>query len=546
MKLNYFSLGSVVVAGMIAAMLSGTAFAHGNSKTRFVAPSGSDDSDCTVAANPCRTIMHAIRVSSKADKVMLAEGRYEFDPAESILLASDLIEVHGGFSLANGFLTRDVENSQTYVIGVDARYRERLAERGINIVQDRKGLTASRDYDAQINALASAPQAIPCSTGFIGPFECNGLDLLGLKQLSTFSSNPSSGNDIWGHVDLNNGREYALIGLRNALSVVDVTRPRRPREVGSITGPSTTWRDVKTYQFFDEAEGRWKAYAYVTADAVNQGLWVIDLSGLPFSISLVNTYDEFSSAHNIYISNVDYATGQALPGLTPYVYILGSNRNGGAFRTLDISDPVNPVEVTPPPGNARYVHDATSLTITDARTSQCAPGHNPCELFIDFNESTVDIWDTTDKNNPFRISSTPYSGASYTHSGWWSQDKNFIFIQDELDEANRGFNTTLYTLDIMDLTNPFVSNTWTGPTRAIDHNGFTLGNKYYMSNYRRGLTILDVSNPNAPVETAFFDTYPDSNGTSFNGAWGVFPYLPSGKILVSDIERGLVILRETP
>ena len=65
-----------------------------------------------------------------------------------------------------------------------------------------------------------------------------------------------------------------------------------------------------------------------------------------------------------------------------------------------------------------------------------------------------------------------------------------------------------------------------------------------MSNYRRGLTILDISNPAEPTEIAFFDTYPNSDSASFNGAWGVFPYLPSGKLLVSDIETGLFILRE--
>jgi choice-of-anchor B domain-containing protein len=534
-----------VATALSVVLACGQAFAHGDSKTLFVAPDGTDTSDCTRAAAPCGTIMYAIAKAGKGDYILLSAGTYEFDAAETTLLASDVHPVWGGYSRSDGYLNRRSGESNTYVIGADPRYRERLAARGINLIQDQKGLARRTDFDVAINAVANAPNAIACQNGQVGPFACDGVGLLGLKQLSTFSSNPSSANDIWGFVDLNNGREYALIGLRNSMAVVDITRPRRPREVGSISGPSTTWRDIKVFQYFDENEGRWKGYAYVVADAVNQGLQVVDLTGLPFSISLANTYDEFSSAHNIYISNVDYSTGEALPGLTPYIYILGANRNGGAFRTLDISDPVNPVEVTAPPGDARYVHDATSVTITDARTSQCAPGHNPCELFIDFNESTVDIWDTTDKNDPVRLSSTSYQGVAYTHSGWWSQDANYIFIQDELDELN-GANTTLRTLDIRDLTAPAITGGWTGPTRAIDHNGFTLGNKYYMSNYRRGLTILDVSDPNNPVQTGFFDTYPDSDSASFSGAWGVYPYLPSGRLLISDIDRGLIILSEAP
>ena len=67
-----------------------------------------------------------------------------------------------------------------------------------------------------------------------------------------------------------------------------------------------------------------------------------------------------------------------------------------------------------------------------------------------------------------------------------------------------------------------------------------------MSAYRRGLMILDVSDPNDPQEVAFFDTFPvpAENSAVFNGAWGVYPYLPSGTLVVGDIEGGLFVLRE--
>ena len=67
-----------------------------------------------------------------------------------------------------------------------------------------------------------------------------------------------------------------------------------------------------------------------------------------------------------------------------------------------------------------------------------------------------------------------------------------------------------------------------------------------MSNYRRGLTILDVSDPNAAAENGFFDTFPSPaiDSASFNGAWGVYPFLPSRTLVVSDIENGLFVLRE--
>ena len=65
-----------------------------------------------------------------------------------------------------------------------------------------------------------------------------------------------------------------------------------------------------------------------------------------------------------------------------------------------------------------------------------------------------------------------------------------------------------------------------------------------MSNYERGLTVLDITDPATPAEVGFFDTYTPSNNASFNGAWGVYPFLPSGNILVSDINSGLYILKD--
>jgi hypothetical protein len=144
------------------------------------------------------------------------------------------------------------------------------------------------------------------------------------------------------------------------------------------------------------------------------------------------------------------------------------------------------------------------------------------------------------------LSSVTYADASYVHSGWVSEDTRFVFVQDELDEVQRSLNTTVRVFDISDLTNPVMVGTWTGPETNIDHNGFVKGTKYYMSAYRRGLSILDITNPATPSEIAFFDTFPSpaANLPQFNGAWGVYPFLPSGTILVSNIEDGLFVLRE--
>jgi len=521
-----------------------------NQKNRYVATSGVDNGDCADRSNPCATIKYAIDKAAKADSVLIAGGEYPVAAEDVVHFLGDKVPLKSGFS------TRDLYNTQksslrpVTLIGIPYEFREELSTKGFKIISDTKGLNKTRKNEIKnftknfINASTVAKTAMNCIDGFAGVFPCNGIALQSQLPLSSMSSRPTSSSDIWGHADLNDNREYAIMGLRNGTIVIDVTDPENPTEVGTIPGRSSTWRDIKVYQF--QTGNTFEAYAYVTTEAPGDGLQIIDLNNLPSSVSLANTILEFSDAHNIYISNVNYSTNTVLDGMDAFIYIAGANKNSGAFRIFDLSNPTEPNLVTVPPSGTGYVHDASSMVITDARTSQCATGHNPCEIYIDFNESTVDIWDTTDKSSPSRISSTPYPNAAYTHSGWPSDDKNFIFIQDELDEQNRGLNTTVRTLDIRSLTSPTISGTYTGPTRAIDHNGFTKGNKYYMSNYRRGLSILDVTSPSTPTEAAYFDTFPtpSANSANFDGAWGTYPYLPSGNILVSDINNGLFVLLE--
>lgn len=225
----------------------------------------------------------------------------------------------------------------------------------------------------------------------------------------------------------------------------------------------------------------------------------------------------------------------------PILYISGANTGG--LRFVSLANPTSLTEVGSITGT--YSHDTYPHMFTDARANQCAPGHNPCEVVFSFaGTAGLKIIDVTNKSAPVTLSTLTYSQLGYVHSGWISSDGNYIFLHDELDEQNFGLNSTIRTINITSLTAPTVSNIYTGPSLAIDHNGYTIGNKFYFSNYTRGIGILDVTNPNAPVQLSYFDTYPTTNGATFAGAWGVYPYLPSGNILISDIQRGLIVVRE--
>ncbi len=47
-------------------------------------------------------------------------------------------------------------------------------------------------------------------------------------------------------------------------------------------------------------------------------------------------------------------------------------------------------------------------------------------------------------------------------------------------------------------------------------------------------------------QVAYYDTYAPDNSTTFNGAWNVYPYFPSGNIPIADINGGLFVVRLDP
>jgi choice-of-anchor B domain-containing protein len=314
----------------------------------------------------------------------------------------------------------------------------------------------------------------------------------------------------------------------------------------TIPGNSSSWREVKIYQVFDVPGNRFRAYAYITTEAANSGLQVIDLSGLPATASLATTLVDTGSQHTAYVSNIDYATNMALPGQEAFLFLAGSDVGTGSWRAYSLANPAQPQLVATAPPTAQYVHDATSLLITDQRTTQCGIGHNPCEVYVDFNENSVDLWDVTEKAAPVLLSSTTYSDASYTHSGWPTADQRHIFVHDETEEINRGLFTQIYTMNVDDLRNPFIVASYQGPDTTTDHNGYVKGNLLYVSHYRRGLVVFDVSDPDSLREVANFDTFlePAGNSAGTDGAWGVYPFYPSGTVVISDISNGLFVLRD--
>ncbi|MCW8092793.1 choice-of-anchor B family protein [Alteromonas sp. ASW11-130] len=527
--------------------------AHSEGETvRFVAPNGSDTGNCNNRFRPCKTISYAASYANKGDSIRVSKGYYAIEDEQTLFhLVGELVPVLGGFNQADHYQIQNPSAYDTVLAGVPVEFAKQLSNQGFNVIADGKNSIASsvsKQITQTITQLATRHGAADCIDGLAANFSCRNVALIAHVPISELHADSSSANDIWGHVDLNTMREYAIMGLRNGVVVVDVSTPDSPQVVGSISGAPTTWRDIKVYQYFNRATHSWQAYAYVSADNADEGLRIINLNQLPDSISEIAPLQDDVRAHNIYISHTDPGLNISLPGSSSQLHVAGSENFNGAWRSFMLTSPDKPSVAYNPETATRtdYSHDIAGFFVTDGRAQEDCKGDSSisCSVILDFNEQSVRLWDTSNPKVPWEVSEITYPNITYTHSGWTSEDNRYLFVHDEGDESSLSVNTAVNVFDISDLTMPTLVTTWEGSTRAIDHNGFAKGNRYYMSNYERGLTILDISDPTAPEEIGYFDTFPSSNNASFNGAWGVYPFLPSGIILVSDIQGGLYILRD--
>lgn len=322
-------------------------------------------------------------------------------------------------------------------------------------------------------------------------------------------SNSQKLSDVWGHEI--NGVELALVGLWDGFSVLDISDPANISELERIPGPPSVWRDIKTYG----------NYAYVSHDFVDAssteeaiGILILDLTtaGQPNPDYVTFNYGGYiNTVHNIYIDE------------NGVLYLFGSDFNQGGAAMFDLTeDEMAPVFLGMYDGT--YLHDGY------VRGDTLWGGA--------INDGDVRIIDVSDKENPIELASF-FTPNFFSHNCWPSDDGKYLFTSDEVSDA------TFAAYDVSDLSNiEFMSSIQSSfSTDVIPHNAHFFDNFIVNSFYRDGLQIVDVSRPEMMVEVGRYDSSPNFVGNGFNGAWGAYPYLPSGNALISDMEEGLYVVQ---
>lgn len=378
------------------------------------------------------------------------------------------------------------------------------------------------------NLQAMAFQA--CVGGFAGPYPCNNVDLLSFLPHSSIGNSGGTGNDIWGWTDPLSGREYVVAGVSTGTSFIDITDPVNPIYLGKLPTHSVNslWRGLKVYA----------NHAFIISEASGHGMQVFDLTRLrnvvspPVTFTEDAHYNQLGRAHDMVLneqSGFGYAVGSRE----------GTQQCGSGLHMIDLHNPTAPVFAGCFAIDG-YTHDAQCVIYAGPDTE-----HVGREICFASNEDTLTVVDVTDKENPAQLSRTGYTGNGYTHQGWLTEDSRYFLVDDELDETNFGHNTRTWIWDLVDLDLPQVIGSFFSTSTAIDHNQFIRGNFDFQANYRAGLRVLSLENVASASlsQVGFFDIYPANDSANFNGAWSVYPFFPSGTVVVNGIEQGVFVLR---
>lgn len=354
------------------------------------------------------------------------------------------------------------------------------------------GLTNGVARYYRIDALDALDEPIGSSLEFVATPEVVSSEM----NLVEFWNDRGTYGDIWGYVDPNTNREYALICARNeGVSIIDLDLDP-PAEVGFIPSPfpGSDSKDVKIYSH----------YAIVVNE--NADVQIVDIDD-PTSPVQVSTFTpDGGGSHNCLVEG-------------DYLYVVGNHGVGG-LEIVSLANPLAPVEV----GNIQpyYYHDL------DIRNDTIYA----CGIYGD----GIDVVDVSNKAIPSVITTFNYTGSG-AHNCELSTDGKYLFQGDEIGSA--GNHTRVW--DVSDVNSiSKVADIIVDPS-AVVHNCYIVGNLLYVAHYTEGVHVFDVTDPTSPVQVAYYDTYQPAQYGYF-GCWSVYPYLPSGRIIASDMQTGLYVM----
>jgi hypothetical protein len=340
-----------------------------------------------------------------------------------------------------------------------------------------------------------------------------------IRKRANINPNPgtNSYSDVVGEKRTVNGvtKSYAYVASWHntfGVQILDVTNPDAPTLLTTYA-PAVISKNMQGVQV---ANG----IGFFASDSNNGGIHIVDLSN-PASPTLLTRLlptQDGRVSDNVHSLTID-STGK-------HLYIPGYP-NDNTILVYDVSNPSAPALLTTFNGTDAFVHD---LTVSGNR------------LFAAGWNGTSDIFDISNPQAPQLLGS--FTSGLHTQDVSFSQDGKFVFCPHELS-ANGD-------VAIFDISNPGavvqvadIQETVLGIQATSPSTSKLMGNFLYVAWYQAGLAVFDVSDPKNPIFVGNYDTWP---GPSFGGVgggdgdWGVWPFLGTDRVLVSDRTTGLYVL----
>ncbi len=352
-----------------------------------------------------------------------------------------------------------------------------------------------------------------------------------ITKVGELDAVPGSGSqyyaDVWGE------GVYAYMGSDvngGGISIYDISTPSEPQFLAMY--PGDQMEDVEVYD----------GVGYFGSDvsvASGTGVDIVNLED-PFNPTLISRINGDDGGHNkvhtLSVSNgfLYTADNQNNQSVTDYV------------KVWDVSNPASPQFVT----NIDLglpsrigTHEATAV---NGRLYVASKNNGN-----DSGDGWTHIYDISNVGTTGPVLLKAFQTGGRTHTSTASPDGKLLVVAQE----RQGGEVRLYDISMIDQPNdpdtPVLLKTLTKPTTDAwsPHHPHIAGDLLFLSWYEAGLQVYNIFDPANPILVGAYDTWPGGPvpGPRYDGDWGVFHLLGYDQVLLSDRNRGLIIVdvRET-
>jgi hypothetical protein len=345
---------------------------------------------------------------------------------------------------------------------------------------------------------------------------------------------PRHCGDLWAEGN------YAYIGSdrhNGGIAIFDISNPASPQFVTEYEGEEM--EDVEVYNgigYFGSDDNEATA-------ATGTGVDIVNLSNpeAPTLITRVNAADGgHHKVHTLAVSNgFLYTTDNATP----------------TIKVFNVSNPASPTFVTTV--NLSFAGPGTFAS------HEVMVQNNRMYVASKNNSDAVNGWthiyDVTNVRTTGPVLMKSFNTGGGTHTSMPSDDGSLLVISQERSNGE----VRLYDISMIDQPNdpdpvplyrPPITRSSTdifGPA-GLDahspHHSHMHGDVLFLSWYEAGMQVLNVSDPANPLWVGSYDTFPGGppgGAQNFSGNWGTFHGLGLDKMLISDRNRGLLVVDAT-